>query len=316
MTQQDYIVRLDAFEGPLDLLLHLIRRAEVDVQDIPISTLTDQYIEHLQGIESIDIETAGEFLVMAATLMEIKARTIAPLPPEEQRGEGDEGDSRARRELEDPRADLVRQLLAYKRIREAAEALETRREEWERRHPASRAHVEAPPPPDGPQEDEGVDVEDLSLYDLARAFARILETVDVERATKGAHEVSYDDTPIEEHAADIVDRLRGMGEGSRLTLRAVMLGRTRSEMVGLFLATLELIRRREVTVTVRTGAGLEAGEEVEITLNTDPGDALVVERLEETGHPIAWDDDDDFGDDGGDDDEGEAKGTGGREEGH
>lgn len=315
MGQQDYIVRLNAFEGPLDLLLHLIRRAEVDIQDIPISTLTDQYIEHLQGIESIDIEMAGEFLVMAATLMEIKARTIAP--PDQSPTDGDEGESRRRRDSDDPRADLVRQLLAYKQIREAAEALETRREEWGRRHPSGRAHAEAPPSPsDGRQDDEGVDVEDLSLYDLARAFARILETVDVERATKGAHEVSYDDTPIEEHAADIVDRLRGMGEGSRLTLRAVMLGRTRSEMVGLFLATLELIRRREVTVTVRSGDGLEAGEEVEITLNTDPGDALVVERLEETGHPIAWDDDDDFGDDGGDDDEGKAKGTRGREEGH
>ncbi len=302
MTQQGYIVRLDAFEGPLDLLLHLIRRAEVDVQDIPIAEMTDQYIEHLRGIESIDIDTAGEFLVMAATLLEIKARTLAPPPPEDEQADGGEGASRSRGESDDPRADLVRQLLAYKRVREAAEALETRRAEWERRHPSGRAHAEAPPP-DGAQEDEGVDVEDLSLYDLARAFARILETVDVERATKGAHEVSYDDTPIEEHAADIVDRLRGMGEGSRLTLRAVMVGRTRSEMVGLFLATLELIRRREVTVTMRSGDGLAAGEEVEFVLNADPSDALVVERLEETGHPIAWDDDDDFGDDGGDDDE-------------
>ncbi len=305
MTPQDYIVRLDAFEGPMDLLLHLIRRAEVDVQDIPISRIADQYIEHLRGIESIDIDTAGEFLVMAATLMEIKARTIAPLPEGASGVDGDEGASRSRGESEDPRADLVRQLLAYKRVREAAEALETRREEWERRHPSGKAHAEAPP--DETDGDESVDVEDLNLYDLARAFARILETVDVERATKGAHEVSYDDTPIEEHAADIVDRLRGMGEGSRLTLRTVMLGRTRSEMLGLFLATLELIRRREVTVTVRSGEGLAAGEEVEITLNADPGDALVVERLESQEGAIEWDDDDDFGDDGGDDDEGEGK---------
>lgn len=312
MGQQEYIVRLDAFEGPLDLLLHLIRRAEVDVVDIPIATMTDQYIEHLQGIESIDIDMAGEFLVMAATLMEIKARSIAP--PEERQAGDEEGGSGARRELDDPRADLVRQLLAYKRVREAAEALETRREEWERRHPSGRAHAEAPRV-DEVEGDEGVDVEDLNLYDLARAFARILETVDVERATKGAHEVSYDDTPIEEHAADIVDRLRGMGDGSRLTLRAMMSGRSRSEMVGLFLATLELIRRREVTVTVRVGEACEPGEEVVITLNTDPADALVTERLETQGQPIAWDDDDDFGDDGGDDDE-EEKGTGEREEGH
>ncbi|MGD9691670.1 MAG: ScpA family protein [Phycisphaerales bacterium] len=304
MTQQDYIVRLDAFEGPLDLLLHLIRRAEVDVQDIAISTLTDQYIDHLKGIESIDIDTAGEFLVMAATLMEIKARTIAP--PEESQAGGEGGSSRTRGESDDPRADLVRQLLAYKRVREAAEALETRREEWERRHPSGRAHAEFPV--EESEGDESVDVEDLNLFDLARAFARILETVDVERATKGAHEVSYDDTPIEEHAADIVDRLRGMGEGSRLTLRSVMEGRTRSEMLGLFLATLELIRRREVTVMVRGGEGLAAGEEVEITLNADPGDALVVERLESQEGAIAWDDDDDFGDDGGDDDEGEGTG--------
>ncbi len=123
---EDYQVRLDAFHGPLDLLLYLIRQAEVDIQDVSIAQITDQYLHFLDPIDDIDIEAAGEFLVMAATLMEIKSRTL--MPPDE-RGEPpcDEGLEGPGDEQADPRYELVQQLLEYQRIRLASEALQQRR---------------------------------------------------------------------------------------------------------------------------------------------------------------------------------------------
>src|SRR5512145_653717 len=129
--QDEYQVRLDAFCGPLDLLLYLIRQAEVDVHEIPIARITDQYLEFLRQVEDIDIEAAGEFLVMAATLIEIKSRTIMPpssVPagepgdgevPLEGLPDGEEGSSRAGTggRGADPRYELVRQLLQYQRFR-------------------------------------------------------------------------------------------------------------------------------------------------------------------------------------------------------
>jgi segregation and condensation protein A len=244
----DYRVHLDAFEGPLDLLLYLIRRAEVDITDIPIAQVTDQYLEYLKQIETIDIELAGEFLVTAATLMEIKSRMLAPARPAAA-AEGSEPQAPTSGAGEDPRAELVRQLLAYKQYRDAASALEARKHEWERRFPAGRAGF------DNQQlreiamaQAEDLDLEDLSLMDLAEAFAQIASSVNFERL--GDHQVTYDDTPIELHAEDILDRLKtqaGSGRGP-IALPSLFVGRRKHEMIGLFLATLELVRRRAVRV--------------------------------------------------------------------
>jgi segregation and condensation protein A len=242
----DYRVRLETFEGPLDLLLFLIRRAEVDVTDIPIATIADQYVQYLAGVERIDIDLAGEFLVMAATLMEIKSRMLAPsLQP------ADSGapDAPASPEA-DPRADLVRQLLAYKQYRDASDALESRRVEWDRRFPGGRAGVDNQALREAIEaQAQTVELEDVSLTDLVEAFARIMATVNLDRL--GDHTVTADDTPIELHAADLLDRLRRERDEAGLaflTLPAVFTGRTRPEMIGLFLAILELVRRREVRV--------------------------------------------------------------------
>ena len=202
----EYHVRLDAFEGPLDLLLFLIRRAEVEITDIPISQIADQYLDFLRlggGIDTIDVDRAGEFLVLAATLTEIKARMLAPVPvaEAEEGAEVGAGPGKDIREV-DPRADLVKQLLEYKRYRDAAGALDRRRGEWERRFPAGGAlkaeDPSAEPPP--------LDVDDVSLTDLLEAFSKILATVDMTRV--GEHHVAMDETPIELHAEDIVHRLR------------------------------------------------------------------------------------------------------------
>ena len=253
---EDYTVRLDAFEGPLDLLLHLIRRAEVEVHDIPVSMIAEQYVKHLEHVHTIDIDLAGEFLVMAATLMEIKSRLLTP-----QVRSAADGTTPESRADEDPRADLVRQLLEYKRHRDAASALDARRATWERRFPAGRAGVDAsmleaalsdvvePGAAEaiaGAAGDGGLDMEDLSLLDLVEAFSQIIAAVNFDRL--GDHQVKYDDTPQELHQADILDRLARESPSGEMPLARVFEGRTRGEMVGMFIATLELVRQRRVRV--------------------------------------------------------------------
>jgi segregation and condensation protein A len=127
--QDDYQVRLDSFQGPLDLLLFLIRRAEVDIADIPISRITDQYFAFLKQLHTIDIDVAGEFLVMAATLVEIKSRTLAPA----QKRVGDDGQESSALDDTDPRFELVKQLLAYQKYRSAADELSRLRTEFAQR---------------------------------------------------------------------------------------------------------------------------------------------------------------------------------------
>lgn len=247
---QDYRIRLDAFEGPLDLLLYLIRRAEVDVVDIPVATLTDQYLEYLgeldRGHIKIDIELAGEFLVMAATLMEIKSQMLVPRPPE---GEGNGPRTDEVGLASDPRADLVRQLLAYKRFRDLADGLERRREEWGMRVPATAAGIDSDALQAALDASGDMHLEDLNLVDLVEAYRKVAALLNFERL--GDHQVTYDDTPIELHAADILDRLRReAGPSSALGFDEIFSGRQRGEMVGLFLAMLELIRRQEIRLSL------------------------------------------------------------------
>lgn len=259
MLTDDYRVKLEAFEGPLDLLLFLVRKSEVEVADIPVARIADQYMAFLKQIDRVDIDAAGEFLVMAATLMEIKSRLLAQArEPAASDAAGDSGP------VEDPRAELVRQLLAYKQYRDAADQLERRRGEWERRFPAAGAAIDRVTLREAiEQQLEGVELEDVGVFDLAEAFRRICESVNFDRL--GDHQVTYDDTPIELHAEDILDRLRRDEAAARagMPLTAVFTGRTRSEMIGLFLAVLELVRRRAIVVEQETPSA-------EITLRARP----------------------------------------------
>ena len=273
------MVRLDAFEGPLDLLLFLIRRAEVEVADIPIAAITDQYLKYIEafaepdgagggvggGRQRIDIERAGEFLVMAATLMEIKSRMLAP-PLNAEMADGVGGAESAektgtgRNAPIDPREELVQQLLEYKRYRDAGETLNRFKREWEDMFPAGRAGAPKPEVEIAASAEEvtgPVDLEDVELIDLVEAFGRIIETVDLTRV--GEHRVVMDDTPVEIHAEDIVDRLKrraeealaagGGGDGAGdLDFITVFEHRSRSEMIGLFLAVLELVKQQRVWV--------------------------------------------------------------------
>lgn len=248
MSQPDYTVRIDAFQGPLDLLLFLIKRAEVDIVDIPIAEITDQYVSYLKGLDRIDIETAGEFLVMAAMLMEIKSRMLMPPETRQAGGAGAAADAEAVSGLDasDPRYELVMQLLAYKRFRDAAQTLEHLRNDWVNRSPLARIALgAAAPEPEQEHEAPEADLEDVGVWDLFEVFQRITEAVDFGRL--GDHRVEYDDTPIVLHEADLLDQLNRAEDG-RLSLRRACAGRKRGEMIGLFLATLELVRQHKVRV--------------------------------------------------------------------
>lgn len=273
MSDTEYRVELETFEGPLDLLLYLVRRAEVDIHDIPVATIADQYIEHLRGIERVDIETAGEFLLMASTLMELKSRMLTP--PAEGGGSGGEGDRSRNEPGQDPRRELVRQLLEYKRFRDAAGLLERRLEQWHSRYPAAGAAT----PVDDSATDDKLELEDLELADLVEAFGRIIEAVDF-RAL-GSHEIHDDDTPTELHAADLVDFLaarRDEGEGE-IGLSAIFEGRRRAEMIGLFIALLELVRQQRVGVRQADGRVL-----LSLTEDEGAGDGLEEESGRREGH--------------------------------
>jgi segregation and condensation protein A len=260
--QEDYRVTLEGFEGPLDLLLYLIRRLEVDIHDIPIAKITDQYLAFLGQIDEVDVDLAGEFLVMAATLIELKSRTLMP-PEEAERAAAADDTDRPAREIDaiDPRSELIQQLLAYQRYRIASEELDHRRIEFGERFPLR------PGRPDLGEDDEApieLELEDAHVMDLTEVYTRIMGSIDFGRL--GDHIVELDDTPIALHQEDLLDRL-GRTPERRMTLQQAFEGRGRAQRIGLFLATLELVRLRRVTVVQEAIDG-----EIELVLNEDPGE--------------------------------------------
>ncbi len=240
----DYRVKLDVYNGPLDLLLYLIRREEVDIYDIPIARITAQYVQHVELLKEIDPDLAGQFMVMAATLLELKTRMLLPSPTIEDAGEGDfDGD---------PRAELIRQLLEYKAFKDAAGDLADA---------ASAQAQKFPRRPAQPEVDHAeVDLEDVQVWDLLDAFGRLMEQIGQADAT---HDIIYDDTPIELHSADVLDRLKREGP---LDFERIFSGRTsRSEIIGLFMALLELVRQRQILTRQSSNFG-----QICIELNPDP----------------------------------------------
>jgi segregation and condensation protein A len=275
-SQQDYTVQLERYHGPLDLLLQLILKAEVEITAISLAQVADQYLAHLEGLERVDVDAAGEFLVIAATLVELKSRVVSP---REERADNGELRDIAVGPM-DAAAELVEQLLAYKAYREAGEILEARRDEWLKRYPAGKSAINKEALGEATRLDDDAELEDIGLYDLVEAFRRIAETVVFDRL--GEHRVEDDDTPIELHQADIVDLLeRRARSGTRpLRLRSLLEGRTRGEIVGMFIALLELVRQRRVKAVA-----MEAGDDV------------VLQLLEPEEEAEAWEDDHIYGGD-------------------
>ncbi len=222
-----YKVRLEIFEGPLDLLLHLIRENQVNIYDIPIASITDQYLEYLSMMKSLNIEVAGEFLVMASTLTYIKSRTLLPTVEE------------TTSEEEDPRKELVDRLLEYKRMREAAGELKVREEanrEIYRRVLTSDSVLL----PDEPLPEESL-LGEVSVFDLLKAFEKVVQQI----GGVGRHEVELDEMEMTERLTFVLDSVRP--EGVTFPSMFNRMAR-RIEIVATFLAILELIRQRLIRV--------------------------------------------------------------------
>jgi len=214
--EEIYNIKIPVFEGPLDLLLHLIRENKIDIYDIPIALITHQYLQYIKMMKELNLDIAGEFLVMAATLIHIKSRML--LPPDEEAPE----------EQEDPRRELVQRLLEYEAYKEAALGLRKREDEWTRvfqREPLS----------DSDEEDEAIYLSDVNLFDLLEAFKKILDTAPPEVAT-----ITKETLTVKDKIFLIMEMLEGQ-EAIRFE-DIFKNGITRTQLIVTFIALLELIR--------------------------------------------------------------------------
>jgi len=216
----NFKVSLDVFSGPLDLLLYLVKKHEVDITEVPIAVIAQEFCAHLSVLEELSIEQVGEFVELASVLLEIKARALVPRPEEQE-------------EVVEPiREDLVQRLLEYKQYRDAAALLEDRARQWELRFP--RIHADEPPPRAAPAE---VTFGDAQVWDLVGALGRVLSKQEKRRP----RQIVHDDTPIESHI-ERIERL--VAEQGRVAFSSLFDDdMPRARVVGIFLAALELVRR-------------------------------------------------------------------------
>jgi len=224
LIKDDYKVSLDVFEGPLDLLLYLIKKDEVDIYDIPIGRITDQYMEYLDLMKVLDLNVAGDFIVMSATLMLLKSRML--LPVDERRDQEDE-------EEEDPRWDLVRQLVEYKKFKDAANHLEDLELHMENVFGRESEFVELGDAPE-------VDLRDASIFDLVSSLNEALGRVQEE----DLQEIFAEEYTVSQKVGYILENLK---IAKRLCVTDLFGGmKSRLEIVCTFLAVLELIKLNRI----------------------------------------------------------------------
>jgi segregation and condensation protein A len=219
----DYRVQLDLFSGPMDLLLYLVRREEIDITRLPIAKITGQFLQFLEVLQLLDLDLVGDFVLMASSLIEIKSRQVLPRAEEE-----------VPEELpiaEDPCGELISQLLEYKKYKDAALALEQQAAEWQERYP--RLSDERPTVGKDPSADS---IKEVELWDLVSALSRVIQKKVVEETSA----IRYDETPIAVYIERIGARVRETG---RVAFSEFFEGTNlRSKIVGIFLAVLELLR--------------------------------------------------------------------------
>jgi len=229
-----YSVSLKQFDGPLDLLLTLIGKARIDIQDIFVSEITEQYLEYMEGVDELDMDSASEFLQMAATLVEIKSRAMLPKPP---RVEDEEGLS--------PEEALIRQLTEYKRFKEASAQMQ--RLETEAKDIITKLPEEFPlPPPE-------VEITGLTLEKLTRAFARVLKRL--EESNSGSEEkrqIRRDTYTV----AQCMTRITRMVRKGRCAFSALFTNmRTRDEVITMFMAMLEMVKHSRLRISQQSNYG-------------------------------------------------------------
>ena len=227
MTTQ---VQLEIFEGPLDLLLHLIKKNEVSITDIPIATITEQYLATLEVMQTFNLDVAGEFLVMAATLIHIKSRMLLPMADDEDDEE----------EGTDPREELVRRLLEYQRFKDAADQLERRELLTRDVFVRSVAPAEAIPAPG---------FREVSVFELLTALKRVLDRLPMD----AVHEVMLEKITVREKMTLLLDQLRTQRKILFESLFAEVT--TRMEVVVTFLAMLELVKVRAIRIFQEEATG-------------------------------------------------------------
>ena len=252
--RDSYNVKLEAFEGPLDLLLHLIKQNEVDIYNIPMAEITRQYLAYLEVLKELNLDVAGEFLVMASTLIQIKSKMLLPLPAEDESGE-EEG--------EDPRAELVRRLLEYQKYKDAAGELDRQQlvgRDTFLRH-AQNDERDAAPAADMPLE--------LEMFDLVAAFQQVLAKVSIETL----HEVGAESFSI----ADRVNEILSLLQGRETVCFDELFPETfsREYVVATFLAMLELCKLRLIRLTQAASFG-------SIWLSASVADASAPPLVEDT----------------------------------
>ncbi|MBK1834979.1 segregation/condensation protein A [Roseibacillus ishigakijimensis] len=227
MEETDYKVKLDIFEGPLDLLLYLIKREELDITEVSIEKITRQYLDYIDTFRMLNIDLASEFIVMAANLIYLKSRTLLPKqeqPPEE---EGDE---------DDPRWELIRQLVEYKKFKDAAGYLARREEEQQGYFPHQPERPELPPVETDP-------VAELSIFDLIQAFQKVLKRFESE----------HDFGQIVDDRFTVADKveflLTELQPGGRRRFQTLFeMATTKAEVIVTFLAVLELMKMNQFRV--------------------------------------------------------------------
>ena len=220
-----FSAKLPFYQGPMDLLLYLVRKHELDVLDIPIARILGQYLDYLKIIEQIDVNAVGDFLSVASLLIEIKSLKALS------------GEEVAEVEIETPKQELVKQLLEYKKYSDAARMLQQRSESWQLRFPRLADDL-----PQRPRSLASESVQKIELWDLVSAFGKVLR----ECTPPVTHKVVYDDTPITTHMTRIHLRLK---TERRIGFRQLFLpGQHKSTLVGIFLASLELVRHEFANV--------------------------------------------------------------------
>ncbi len=248
----DYKVDLDIYNGPLDLLLYLIRKEEVNICDIPIAKITDQYLHYVEMLKILDMNIVGDFLVMAATLMYVKSYMLLPRTEMPEQGE---------EEIDDPRLSLVKQLLEYKRYKESTFLLASRAAEWERK--CKRIHREIPVEPT--EKDKELPLDGVSLWDLLQRFSQIMKQTLMNVPAK----VTYDDVPIQEYMNEVLERVH---THTMITFTSLFKGiRERIRIIGFFLALLELVRLKRIKLEQ-----LANFEDIQISLPEKPSDKAEV----------------------------------------
>jgi segregation and condensation protein A len=221
-----YRVRLQTFEGPLDLLLFFIKRDELDIYDIPISKITREFLEYLHLLQELDLEVAGDFIVMAAELMQIKVRMLLP------KGPGEE-------EEEDPRAELVRRLLEYKRYKEASTILATLEHEQTKLFYRKDFHSDAKTIA---LEDQEESLKDITMFNLISAFKRVLDSV----PKKVYHDIEMLNVTIDEQMSFIADVFRLRDEVTFFELVSHMTEKIR--IIVTIIAMLEMVKNKIIGI--------------------------------------------------------------------